>query len=25
VRLRKMHIPVADFSGSPEVEVERTR
>jgi dihydroneopterin aldolase len=25
VRLRKMHIPVADFSGCPEVEVERAR
>lgn len=25
VRLRKMHIPVADFSGLPEVEVERAR
>jgi len=25
VRLRKMHIPVADFSGCPEVEVERVR
>ena len=25
VRLRKMHIPVADFSGLPEVEVERVR
>ncbi len=25
VRLRKMHVPVADFSGLPEVEVERVR
>lgn len=25
VRLRKMHVPVADFSGIPEVEVERVR
>ena len=25
VRLRKMHVPVADFSGCPEVEVERVR
>jgi 7,8-dihydroneopterin aldolase/epimerase/oxygenase len=25
VRLRKMHVPVADFSGLPEVEVERMR
>jgi dihydroneopterin aldolase len=25
VRLRKMHVPVADFSGWPEVEVERAR
>ena len=25
VRLRKMHIPVADFSGCPEVEIERAR
>ena len=25
VRLRKLHIPVADFSGLPEVEVERAR
>jgi 7,8-dihydroneopterin aldolase/epimerase/oxygenase len=25
VRLRKMHIPVSDFSGCPEVEVERAR
>jgi len=25
VRLRKMHIPVPDFSGCPEVEVERAR
>jgi dihydroneopterin aldolase len=25
VRLRKMHVPVADFSGLPEVEVERLR
>jgi dihydroneopterin aldolase len=25
VRLRKLHVPVADFSGCPEVEVERTR
>jgi 7,8-dihydroneopterin aldolase/epimerase/oxygenase len=25
VRLRKLHIPVADFSGLPEVEVERVR
>jgi 7,8-dihydroneopterin aldolase/epimerase/oxygenase len=25
VRLRKLHVPVADFSGCPEVEVERVR
>jgi dihydroneopterin aldolase len=25
VRLRKMHVPVADFSGTPEVEVQRDR
>ena len=25
VRLRKLHIPVAEFSGIPEVEVERAR
>lgn len=25
VRLRKLHIPVAEFSGHPEVEVERAR
>lgn len=25
VRLRKLHVPVADFSGCPEVEVERER
>ena len=25
VRLRKLHVPVADFSGCPEVEVERAR
>ncbi|HLQ66473.1 MAG TPA: dihydroneopterin aldolase [Candidatus Limnocylindrales bacterium] len=25
VRLRKLHVPVADFSGLPEVEVERVR
>ena len=25
VRLRKLHIPVAGFSGIPEVEIERAR
>lgn len=25
VRLRKMHVPVADFSGIPEIVVERVR
>ncbi|HET9252679.1 MAG TPA: dihydroneopterin aldolase [Candidatus Eisenbacteria bacterium] len=25
VRLRKLHIPVPDFSGVPEVEIERSR
>jgi len=25
VRLRKLHVPVAGFSGVPEVEIERSR
>jgi len=25
VRLRKLHVPVADFSGLPEIVVERAR
>jgi len=25
IRLRKLHIPVSDFSGVPEIEIERSR